>query len=1050
MIRLIALALRKPLAVVVAFIAIVFFSWLTIRNMKMDIFPKMGLPTIYVAQPYGGLSPEQMEGFITSYYEYHFLYVTGVKFVESKSIQGATIIKIQFNEGTDMSQAMGEVVGYVNRSRAFMPPGTVPPFVTRFDAGSVPVGQLVFTSETRSLGEIQDLALFKVRPMFSTLPGVSAPPPFGGNQKTVIIKADPEKLRDYNLSPDEVVQALAKSNSITPAGNLREGDQLLITAQNAVVENVKELENVPLKTGAGPAVYVRDIASVELGSDVTTSYALINGKRSVYIPVTKRADAATWDVVQRVKAALPDMQAAVPEDIKVTYAFDQSGYVINSLRSLTTEGILGALLTGLMVLLFLRDLRGAFIVVITIPLALLSAIICLRIFGQTLNVMTLGGLALAIGILVDESTVTIENIHHHQELGKSKAKAIWDACREIALPKLLILLCVLAVFVPALFMTGIPGAMFLPLSLAVGFAMIASFILSQTLVPVFSHWLLKDRIRNEEASGPDRFRRFRERYESWLQRFVKTASLATPVYLIGAFGLMALGFYFLGTDIFPRTDAGQAQVRLRLPAGTRVERTESATQRLLQLADSITHSQIDISSAFVGVQPSSYPVNLIHLWTSGPHESVTKIKLKKGAGMAIEMFKESLREAVKKEMPAATLSFEPGDMVEQVVNMGTSNPIEVAVLGKNLSQSRKIADALNKKLQEVRYLRDVQIATPLEYPGVKLNIDRVKAGQLGLTVDQVTKSMVAATSSSRFTQPNYWLDKNTGTAYQVQVEYPQYRVNSSDQLGLVPVAGGSGGPVYLRDVTTMQKTTSPGEYDRINQQRYITITANIHKKDMGAAVKAVKGAIASLGELPQGVKIMLRGQADLLTQTMNELQAGLLIAVVVIFLMLTVNFQSFRLSLAVLSVVPAVIAGALLLLWITGQSLNIQSYMGTIMAVGVAVANAILLITNGELYRKEAREGFAVTGAGNRLRPILMTSLAMIAGMVPMAIGFSEGGDQTAPLGIAVIGGLVFSTLSTLVFLPAIYGGMMGRKAFHSPSLHPEDKESRYYKTNHD
>ncbi|SHM44852.1 Multidrug efflux pump subunit AcrB [Chitinophaga jiangningensis] len=1043
MIRLISMALRKPLTIVVAFIGIIFFSWLSIRNMKIDIFPKMGLPTIYVAQPYGGLSPEQMEGFITSYYEYHFLYVTGVKFVESKSIQGAAIIKIQFNEGTDMSQAMGEVVGYVNRSRAFMPPGTVPPFVTRFDAGSVPVGQLVFTSETRSLGEIQDLALFKVRPMFSTLPGVSAPPPFGGNQKTVIIKVDPEKIRNYHLSPDAVVQALAKSNSITPAGNIREGDQTLITSQNAVVEQVKELENVPLQLGAGPAVYIRDIGNVELGADVTTSYALINGKRSVYIPVTKRADAATWDVVQRVKAALPDMQAAVPDDIKVSYTFDQSGYVINSLKSLTTEGILGALLTGLMVLLFLQDLRGALIVVITIPLALLSAIICLKLFGQTLNVMTLGGLALAIGILVDESTVTIENIHHHQELGKPKARAIWDACREIALPKLLILLCVLAVFVPALFMTGIPGAMFLPLSLAVGFAMIASFILSQTLVPVFSFWLLKDKAVH---SSP-RFNQWRVRYEAWLKGFVKNATWASLLYLLLTVAGTVAGFYLLGTDIFPKTDTGQAQVRLRLPAGTRVERTEAATQRLLHLADSIAGNQVEISSAFVGVQPSSYPVNLIHLWTSGPHESVTKIKLTHGADIAIEDFKESLRAAVKKEMPAATLSFEPGDIVEQVINMGTANPIEIAVMGKNLSQSSKVASALHQKLQAISYLRDVQIATPLAYPGVKLNIDRVKAGQLGLTVDQVSKSLVAATSSSRFTQPNYWLDKNTGTAYQVQVEYPQYRMNSADALGLVPVTAGSGNPVYLRDVTTMQPTVSPGEYDRINQQRFITITANIHDKDAGTAVKAVKQAIASLGELPQGVKIMLRGQADLLTQTMSELATGLLIAIVVIFLLLTVNFQSFRLSLAVIAVVPAVIAGALLLLLLTGQSLNIQSYMGTIMAVGVAVANAILLVTNGEQYRQQAIDGFAAAGAGNRLRPILMTSMAMIAGMIPMAIGLGEGGDQMAPLGIAVIGGLLLSTISTLLFLPPIYNSLAGKKAYHAPSLHPDDQDSPYYES---
>jgi multidrug efflux pump subunit AcrB len=439
-------ALRKPITVLVAVLAIVFFSVMAIRNMKIDIFPTLGLPTIYVAQPYGGLSPEQMEGLITSYYEYHFLYVTGVKFVESRSIQGATIIKVQFQEGTDMAQAMAEIVGYVNRSRAFMPPGTVPPFITRFDAGSVPVGQLVFTSETRSLGEIQDLALFRVRPMFATLPGVSAPPPFGGNQKTVIIKVDPEKLKNYHLSPDQVVQALSKANTITPAGNVRIGDETLLTPQNTIVENIQELANIPLTLGSGPAVYVRDIAQVQLGADVTTSYALINGKRSVYIPVTKRSTASTWDVVKNVKAALPDMQAAVPEDIKVTYEFDQSGYVINSLTNLLFEGGLGAVLTGLMVWLFLRDRRSALIVMLTIPLALLTGVTFLFLAGQTLNIMTLGGLALSVGILVDQATVTIENIHQHLERGESKPKAILNACREIGIPLLLILFSILAVF----------------------------------------------------------------------------------------------------------------------------------------------------------------------------------------------------------------------------------------------------------------------------------------------------------------------------------------------------------------------------------------------------------------------------------------------------------------------------------------------------------------------------------------------------------------------------------------------------------------------------
>lgn len=1033
-------ALRKPITVLVAVLAIVFFSVLAIRNMKVDIFPTLGLPTVYVAQPYGGLSPEQMEGLVTSYYEYHFLYVTGVKFVESKSIQGATIIKIQFQEDTDMAQAMAEVVGYVNRSRAFMPPGTVPPFITRFDAGSVPVGQLVFTSETRSLSEISDLALFRVRPMFSTLPGVSAPPPFGGNQKTVIIKVDPEKIKNYKLTPDEVVQAIAKANTITPAGNVRIGDETLLTPLNTQVENYKELERVPLTFGTGAAIYVRDIAQVQLGADVTTSYALVNGKRSVYIPVTKRATASTWEVVKRVKAALPEMQAAIPDDIKVTYEFDQSGYVINSLKNLLFEGGLGALLTGLMVLLFLGDRRSALIIVLTIPLALLTGVTFLFLAGQTINIMTLGGLALAVGILVDEGTVTIENIHRHQELGKRKSRAILDACKEIVWPKLLILLCILAVFVPSIFMSGVPRGMFLPLSLAVGFAMVASFFLSNTFVPVMANWLLKDQLPEHTT---EKFDRFRERYLKVLDNLKSKSKVALSFYVIVSVALIALLVTFIGTEIFPKTDAGQAVVRVKLPVGTRLERTEEVTKRVLTLADSVSDSEVEITSAFVGTQPSSYPVNLIHLWTSGPHEAVIRINLKSDASTSIESFKENLRETVRKNLKNVSISFEPGDLVDQVINLGSTNPVELAIQGRDFNQTRKVADKLLAKLNGISYLRDAQIATPLDYPGVKIEIDRVKAGQLNLSVDDIGKSMVAATSSSRFTQPNYWLDKTTGTAYQVQVEYPQFIMNSTDDIEGVPV---SNDPlIYLRDVASWRMTSTPGEYDRLNQQRFLTLTANIHDQDLGTAVNDVNAAIASLGELPKGVKIMMKGQADLLKETMTELQTGLLIAVVVIFLLLATNFQSFRLSLVTLSIVPAVIAGSFLLLLIAGKTLNIQSYMGTIMAVGVAIANAILYITSAEQFRKDGNAKAYREGASNRLRPIVMTSLAMIAGMIPMSLGLGEGGDQVAPLGIAVIGGLLFSLISTLLFLPIIYHSIEGDRKFESASLDPDDQTSKHY-----
>jgi multidrug efflux pump subunit AcrB len=1037
-------ALRKPITVVVAIVAILVFSSVAIRNAKVDIFPTLGLPTIYVAQTYGGLSPQQMEGFITSYYEYHFLYITGIKYVESKSVQGVALIKLQFHEGTDMATAMAETVSYVNRSRSFMPPGTLPPFIMRFDAGSVPVGQLVFSSETRSLNEIQDLALFKVRPMFASLPGVSAPPPLGGNQRTVLIKADPERMRSYGLSPDDLVTAIAKNNVISPAGNIRVGDLALITPSNSVVDNFKELESIPLKPGTGASIYVRDVASVENGADITSGYALINGKRSVYIPVTKRADASTWEVVQNIKKALPDMQAAVPDDIKVSYELDQSGYVINSLRSLMFEGGLGALLTGLMVLLFLGDRRSAIIVVLTIPLALLSAVVFLYLFKQSINIMTLGGLALAVGILVDEATVTVENIHHHQENGKSKSRAIIDACKEIAWPKFLILLCILAVFVPALFMAGVPKAMFLPLSMAVGFAMIASFLLSQTFVPVVSNWLLKTGAHSSNA----RFERFRTWYVRFTSEQYERSKILAPLFLIVALVIALVCYRFIGTEIFPKVDAGQFQVRLRLPTGTRIERTETATKNVLEVIDRIAgKDNIEITSSFAGLQPQTYAINSIFLWTSGPHEALLKVKFKTTSGIRLEKFKEQLRDSLKKDMPAAMISFEPADLVDQVMSLGTNTPIEIAVQGKNLAEGRVYAEKVKRELEKVPYLRDIQYGLPLDYPSLQINYDRVRAGQMGVSVEQAAKSVQAGTSSSRLTQPMYWLDRAAGNAYQVQVEYPQFRMNSADQVEQIPIDGKGDQNIYLRDVADWKKTTTIGEYDRINQQRYITVTANLNQKDLGTAVKDANKAIKNIGEIPQGMKIYLRGQAEMLDQTLRELGIGLLLAVGIIFLLLATNFQSFGLAGSILSTVPAVIAGSFLLLLATGKTLNIQSFMGTIMAIGVAVSNAILLITNAEFLRKENRPGVHVglEAARNRLRPILMTSIAMIAGMIPMAVGLGEGAEQTSPLGIAVIGGLLLSTATTLFVLPAVYSRVAGNKPYVSASLDPDDEASKNF-----
>jgi multidrug efflux pump subunit AcrB len=928
MIRLLQFALRRPVAVTVFVLAIILFSVLAIRKSAIDIFPTINTPTIYVAQTYGGLSPEQMEGFLTSYYEYHFLYVTGIKAVESKSIQGLALLKLTFHEGTDMGSALAEVISYATRARSFMPPGTLPPFVMRYDAGSVPIGQLVFSSPSRSLNEIQDLALFKVRPMFAALSGVSAPPPFGGNQRTVLIKADPERLRSYQLTADEVVTAIAKNNSILPAGNIRVGDQTIITPSNSVVDNFKELENVAVKNVNGTAVFVRDVATVDNGADVTTGYALINGKRSVYIPVTKRADASTWDVVQQIKQALPDMQAAIPSDIKVSYEFDQSGYVINSVKSLLIEGLLGALLTGLVVLLFLRDIRSAVIVLMTIPIALLTSMVCLYLAGQTINIMTLGGLALAIGILVDEATVTIENIHHHLEPGTSKARAIWNATTEIALPKLLILLSILAVFVPALFMTGVPRSMFMPLSMAVGFAMIASFVLSQTLVPVLANWMLK---KGHTGKKEMRLTGLKRWLSGSIERSRAFSAWAIPLVVIVLLLMAYAGYQSAGTEIFPKVDAGQLQVRLRMPAGTRIERTEAATKKLLQLlGDSAGTNHIAITSAYVGLQPPTYAVNPIFLYTSGPQEAVIKVNMTKGSGISVENLKEQLRSSVVKNIPGALISFEPSDLVDQIMSLGASNPIEIVIQGKNIAQSRTIAEKLKASLGQIAYLRDVQIAQPMDYPTVQINYDRIRAGQMNLTIDQAGRSVVEGTSSSRLTQLLYWLDKTSGNAYQVQVEYPQFIMNSPEQLEQIPVGKVGGQTIYLRDIAEFKKGTSIGEYDRMNQQRFITLTANIHGQALGRAVGQVNAAIEHLEALPAGVKVYLRGQSDLLQDTTSELSLGLLLAVVVIALLLTAYFQSFKLSLTVISALPGVLAGSMMLLWLTGNTINIQSFMGSI------------------------------------------------------------------------------------------------------------------------
>ncbi len=1025
------LALRHPWAIIVIVIAILLGSWIAVQRMARDVFPPLGIPTIYVAQPYGGMDAAQMEGYLTYYYEYHFLYIAGIEHVESKNIQGASIMKLQFHPGTDMPAALSETIAYVNRSRSFMPPGTPGAFVTRFDAGSVPVGNLVFSTENpnRTVGQMQDAALNMVRPLFATLPGVSAPPPFGGSARTILINVKPDRLRAYGLSPDDVVKAMTEANTMSPSGNLALLGSYPIVPTNAVVKNIQDLAAVPLKVTDQGAVFVRDVGEVTDGSDLVTSIAIVNGKRTVYMPVTKRSDASTLSVVELVKANLGKFKAACPEDINVTFEFDQSPWIIRAIQDLVKEGILGACLTGLMVLLFLRDLRSVFIVVLTIPIALAAAVLALWIGGYSINLMTLGGLALAVGILVDEATVEIENIHRRMKQGggHSLRRIVLDASEETIGPRSLSMLCILAVFVPSFFMTGAAKALFLPLSLAVGFSMVVSYLLSSTLVPVLSIWWHRQpkKTASSLAISPSALR--------WLfLPSLATRHLLVPAYLIGVGLAISAIVPFLGTEIFPQIDAGQLQLRLRAPTATRLETTEQIATRTLAIINE--ESPIATSMGLVGVHAPNYPVNLIHQWNSGTEEATLQVQLKPGS-MPIAELREKLRARLKVEFPNVQFSFEPADIVSRVMALGSPTPIEVAVSGKDFAASRAHATLLMDKLAELKHLRDVQFSQTLDYPSVDVNIDRERAGLLGVTMSDATRSLVAATASSRFTVPNYYADPKTGQSMSLQVQVPQTLMKGLEDLRNLPVTSHHGSAVPLRNIAKVSEGSTLGQYDRYNMARTVSITANLHDQPLGSIAKQVERVIAD-SPAPAGMNVTLRGQVPPMKELQSGLQTGLLIAIVTIFLLLVASFQSVRLAIIVLTTVPAALLGVVFALMLTGTTLNIQSFMGAIMAVGVAVANAILLVTfahRAQLTGLNKRDA-ALESATTRLRPILMTSLAMIAGMIPMALAKS----QTSPLAIATIGGLALATVATLLVLPAVYALLASPHA-KSASLEPDE-----------
>jgi multidrug efflux pump subunit AcrB len=1072
-------SLRHPLTIIVAVTAIALGSVFSVNRMRTDVFPDLKQPVIYVAQPYGGMDPAQMEGLITNYYEYAFLFMNGIDHVESKNVQNIALVKLYFHPGTNMAQAVAEAAIYANRAKAFFPPGTVTPFIMSLDASMVPVAYVTLASDTRSIDELADLMLFRVRPKLASLPGTTAPQPFGGSLRSIVVNLNPERLRAYNLSPEKVAEAVNNGNVITPSGNARVKDQMPIVSVNSIVVNPKDLGNIPIKPEEN--VYLRDLGTVQDTTDIPTGWALVNGRRAVYMPILKTADASTLTVATQLKNNMDDMRSVLPKDCKLELEFDQSPYVTGAVAGVVQESAIGAVLTGLMVLLFLGDWRSVVVVVLTIPLSLMGALIGLFITGQSINLMTLGGMSLAVGILVDMGTVVIENIHTQMGVKSSLARAVLAGTAETTVPILLAMLCILAVFLPSFLMEGAAGSLFVPLAISVGFAMITAFILSITFVPVLSIWILKPHAHGHAENQPAKagwfsFARFRHGYVKVVQAVLARRWLVLGGYLLLATLVLGVCGSQVGQEISPQVDAGQFQMRLMAPVGTRLEVTEDLTRQALQeVKEILGPDSIKISVAHIGQTAPTFTANAVFLWTSGPDQAVIRIALNEEKKFRTEEVKERLRKELperlkpwlanrllaygveradaEKRSEHVSISFEPADVINQVMSFGSPTPVEVVISGPVQEENRNFADKVAAEMRKIPTLRDLQFGQSFDYPRIKVDIDRERTGMAGLTVAAAANAMIAATSSSRYIIPVYWADPASGIGYQVQLQVPPAKMNNLAEVGMIPVKNNkANAATLLRDVAKVSYSTMPQEYDRINQRRIVSITANVVGEDLGRAVRRIEAAITAAGEPPRGVKVgddqgHIRGQVPAMEQMFTGLAKGLAMAVVVVFLLLTAYFQSLRLAFVSVATTPAVVAGVAFVLYITHTTLNTQSFMGAIMAVGVAVANAILLVTFAENARQTgvgAAKG-AQTGAEERLRPILMTSCAMVAGMVPMALGLGEGGEQSAPLGRAVIGGLTVATAATLLILPAVFTVVMGRAASGSASLDPRDPESRFY-----
>ncbi len=1045
---IVRLALRRPYTFVVLALLIVILGTLSLYRTPNDIFPEIDIPVVSIIWQYAGLPPEEMERRITTISERAITTtVNDVEHIESQTLPGISVVKVFFHPGAKIEAAVAQLSAISQTIVRVMPPGMQPPFILRYDASNVPVLQEALSSNSLSEQELYDYGTNFIRTRLATVQGAAVPLPYGGRARQIMVDLDPQRLMAKGISPMDVSNAVNAQSLVLPSGTAKIGDREYFVRMNGSPEIVQKLNDLPIKEVNGAIVRIGDVAQVRDGYIPQTNIVRRDGHRGALVTILKSGNASTLDVVKRVKEVLPGILATLPSELHVEHLADQSLFVRASLQGVVREALIAACLTAMMILLFLGSWRSTLIVALSIPLSILSSIIVLSAIGQTINIMTLGGLALAVGVLVDDATVGIENIHRHlDDHDKTIEEAILDGAQQIAVPTFVSTLSICIVFVPIFFLSGVAASLFAPLAMAVIFAMLASYVISRTLVPTLVRYTLEYEAKHAHGVpnllerihiGFDRgFESLRERYRDalvWTLAHRRKATLA-----FGGFcGASLLLVPFIGQDFFPRVDSGQIRFHLRTAAGTRIEATEQIVADVeRQIRRVIPAHDLDMILDNVGISGSGGS-NLAFSDnpTIGVADADLLIALKPGREGSTWDYQRALRRAMHDDFPQLTTFFEPADIVGQILNFGIPAPIDIQVIGPNKLANFAIAERIDHELRRIPGAADVHVHQVMDAPELYVDMDRDRAEQLQLTARDVASSLLISLSGSGQTAPNYWLNPQNGVQYSVVVQTPQYRVGSIADVAQTPVVqAGAPQPQLLGNLAHVQRRQGMAVVNHYNVQPVFDVFANVQNRDLGGVAADVDKVVATMKpQLPKGSTIVVRGQVSSMRDSFRGLALGLLFAIVLAYLLMVVNFQSWTDPAIIVSALPGALAGICWMLFASQTTFSVPSMMGAIMSIGVATANSILIVSFANERRADGVSAIdaAIDAGYTRLRPVLMTALAMIIGMLPMALGLGEGGEQNAPLGRAVIGGLTVATIATLFFVPVVYSVLRTKQPAH-------------------